>query len=79
MSAGIVQLASRSGRAIVPTAYLATNNWRFAGNWTTLIVPWPFNRVILAAADLCATGRDPRGGRRILAARAAEMEGLEQS
>ncbi|HZL88804.1 MAG TPA: hypothetical protein VFB96_10560, partial [Pirellulaceae bacterium] len=25
MSAGIVQLASRSGRAIVPTAYLATN------------------------------------------------------
>jgi lysophospholipid acyltransferase (LPLAT)-like uncharacterized protein len=49
MSLGIVQLASRTGRRIVPTAYHAERCWRFPGSWTTLVVPHPFSRVLLVA------------------------------
>lgn len=49
MSIGIVYLASRTGRAIVPTAYHVRSCWRFAGSWTTLIVPRPFTHVTLVA------------------------------
>jgi lysophospholipid acyltransferase (LPLAT)-like uncharacterized protein len=49
MSVGIVYLASRTGRAIVPTAYHATSCWKFAGSWTTLVVPRPFAHVTLVA------------------------------
>jgi lysophospholipid acyltransferase (LPLAT)-like uncharacterized protein len=49
MSVGIVYLASRTGRAIVPTAYHARSCWKFAGSWTTLVVPRPFTHVTLVA------------------------------
>lgn len=51
MSAGIVFLASRTGRAIVPTAYHAERCWRFDGSWTTLVIPKPFTRVWLFAGS----------------------------
>jgi len=47
MSAGIVYLASRTGRAIVPTAYLYDRPWRFKGSWTDLLIPRPFSKVLL--------------------------------
>jgi hypothetical protein len=49
MSLGIVQLASRTGRRIVPTAYHAERCWTFPGSWTTLVVPHPYSRVLLVA------------------------------
>jgi lysophospholipid acyltransferase (LPLAT)-like uncharacterized protein len=49
MSLGIVYLASRTGRSIVPTAYACTTCWRFRGSWTTLILPCPFSAVTLLA------------------------------
>ena len=51
MSLGIVQLASRTGRRIVPTAYHAERCWRFPGSWTTLVVPHPYSRVLLVAGQ----------------------------
>ena len=35
MSRGIVFLASRTGNAIVPTAFACSRCWRIAGSWTT--------------------------------------------
>lgn len=51
MSVGIVYLASRTGRAIIPTAYHCASCWRFAGSWTTLVIPCPFSRVLLVAGS----------------------------
>ncbi len=45
MKGGIVFLASRSGRAIIPTAFAATRCWRISGRWTDLAIPKPFTRV----------------------------------
>jgi lysophospholipid acyltransferase (LPLAT)-like uncharacterized protein len=51
MSAGIAYLASRSGRAVVPTAYACSRSWRCRGSWTDLIIPKPFARVLLLAGE----------------------------
>ena len=50
MSVGIAYLASRTGRAVVPTAYSCTRCWRVRGSWTDLLIPKPFSRVFLLAA-----------------------------
>lgn len=49
MSKGIAFLASRTGRAVVPTAYSCSRCWRFKGSWTDLIIPKPFAKVFLLA------------------------------
>jgi len=51
MSVGIAFLASRTGRAIVPTAYHCERCWRFAGSWTDLVIPKPFSRVYFLAGE----------------------------
>ncbi len=51
MSVGIVYLASRTGRAIVPTAYSCTRCWRIRGSWTDLLIPKPFSKVFLLGGD----------------------------
>ncbi len=51
MSKGIVFLASRSGRAIVPTAFSCERSWRIRGNWSDLVIPKPFSKVYLLAGD----------------------------
>ena len=51
MSVGITYLASRTGRAIVPTAYSCARCWRIRGSWTDLLIPKPFSKVFLLAAD----------------------------
>ncbi|HUE14414.1 MAG TPA: lysophospholipid acyltransferase family protein [Planctomycetaceae bacterium] len=42
---GIVFLASHSGRAIIPTAYACSHGWRIRGNWTDMMIPWPFTTI----------------------------------
>lgn len=49
MKEGIVYIASRSGRPVVPTAITAGPAWRIQGNWTDLLLPKPFGRVLLIA------------------------------
>jgi lysophospholipid acyltransferase (LPLAT)-like uncharacterized protein len=51
MSRGIVFLASRTGRAIVPTAFWSSRSWKVKGSWTDLVIPKPFAKVILVAGQ----------------------------
>lgn len=51
MSRGLIFLASRTGNAIVPTAFACSSCWRIGGRWTTLMIPRPFSRVVLLAGD----------------------------
>ena len=51
MSTGIAFLASRTGRAVVPTAYSCVRCWRIRGTWTNLIIPKPFTHVYLLAGE----------------------------
>jgi lysophospholipid acyltransferase (LPLAT)-like uncharacterized protein len=47
MSSGMVFLASRTGNAIVPTAFQCHRSWKIPGRWTDLIIPKPFTRIYL--------------------------------
>lgn len=49
MKEGIVYIASRSGRPIVPTSITADRGWSVPGSWTDLLIPKPFSRVRLIA------------------------------
>lgn len=51
MSKGIVFLASRTGRGVVPTAYSCSRCWSVGGGWTDLVIPKPFAKVFLLAGD----------------------------
>jgi lysophospholipid acyltransferase (LPLAT)-like uncharacterized protein len=51
MSRGTVFLASRSGRAVVPTAFSCERSWTIRGSWTDLVIPKPFSKVFLLAGD----------------------------
>jgi len=45
MKTGIIYLASRSGRIIIPTAYACRSAWRIRGSWTDMQLPMPFTRI----------------------------------
>ena len=45
MKTGILYLASRSGRIIIPTGYACRRAWRIPGSWTDMQLPKPFTRV----------------------------------
>ncbi|MBN1591395.1 MAG: DUF374 domain-containing protein [Pirellulales bacterium] len=47
MSVGIAFLASRTGRAVIPTASSCARCWMIPGSWTDLMVPKPFTKVFL--------------------------------
>lgn len=51
MSPGVVFLASRSGRHIVPTAFACQNAWIIPGSWTDLVIPKPFSKVYSLAGE----------------------------
>ena len=44
---GILWLAARTGRPIVPTVGVCLNAWRIKGSWTDLTIPKPFSRVLM--------------------------------
>jgi lysophospholipid acyltransferase (LPLAT)-like uncharacterized protein len=62
MSVGIVFLASRTGHAVVPTAYSCSRCWTIKGSWTELVIPKPFAKVFLLVGEPVkippALGRD---------------------
>jgi lysophospholipid acyltransferase (LPLAT)-like uncharacterized protein len=45
MKTGIVFLASHSGRGIIPTAYVCRRGWTIRGNWTDMMIPFPFTEI----------------------------------
>jgi len=51
MSMGIAFLASRTGRAVVPTAFSCVRCWKIRGSWTNLVIPKPFTRVFLLGGE----------------------------
>jgi lysophospholipid acyltransferase (LPLAT)-like uncharacterized protein len=55
---GLVFLASRTGRPIVPTAFSAERSWRVAGSWTDLMIPKPFSRVYALTGEPIVVARD---------------------
>lgn len=51
MSTGIAYLASRTGRAVVPSGFACSRYWRWKGSWSDLIIPKPFAKVVMIAGD----------------------------
>jgi lysophospholipid acyltransferase (LPLAT)-like uncharacterized protein len=45
MKTGIIYLASRSGRVIIPAAHACRRPWRIRGSWTDMQLPRPFTRI----------------------------------
>ena len=45
MKDGIIFLAAKSGRPIVPLAYRVSSCWKISGKWTDLVIPKPFSKV----------------------------------
>ena len=45
LKTGIVFLASHSGRGIIPSVYACRRGWRIQGNWTDMLLPWPFTTI----------------------------------
>jgi hypothetical protein len=45
LKAGIVFLASHSGRGIIPSVYACRRGWRIQGSWTDMLMPWPFTTI----------------------------------
>jgi lysophospholipid acyltransferase (LPLAT)-like uncharacterized protein len=55
---GVVYIAARSGRAIVPTAFAAVRCWEIPGSWTTLSIPKPFTTVYALSAPPIIVAED---------------------
>jgi lysophospholipid acyltransferase (LPLAT)-like uncharacterized protein len=58
MSTGIAFLASRTGRAVVPTACSCVRCWSVPGTWTNLIIPKPFTHVYVLTGQPIIVPRD---------------------
>jgi lysophospholipid acyltransferase (LPLAT)-like uncharacterized protein len=70
---GLIFLASRSGRAIVPTAFSSVRSWRIPGKWTDLEIPKPFTTVYaLSGAPIPAP---PDASRELLAEIQCHVQG----
>jgi lysophospholipid acyltransferase (LPLAT)-like uncharacterized protein len=44
---GILWLAAKTGRPIVPTVGVCDRAWMIKGSWTDLVIPKPFSRVLM--------------------------------
>ncbi|MBX3442598.1 MAG: lysophospholipid acyltransferase family protein [Planctomyces sp.] len=51
MKQGLAYIASRTGKPVVPTAFLCSRGWAIGTGWTDLIIPKPFCTVRVVAAD----------------------------
>lgn len=48
---GLVYLASKTGRRIVPASYACRSKWELKGNWTVMTIPKPFTTVYAVGGD----------------------------
>lgn len=58
MKDGILYIASRSERPLVPAGMAAGNAWQIRGSWTDLTIPKPFSTAILIAGTPVVVPRD---------------------
>lgn len=49
---GIVFLASHTERNIIPAAFGASRYWTIKGNWTDMVIPKPFSKVIAVGGPI---------------------------
>jgi lysophospholipid acyltransferase (LPLAT)-like uncharacterized protein len=56
ISAGIVFLASHTGRVILPTTFHCTREWVIPGSWTDLRLPQPFSSLTCISGPPIAIG-----------------------
>lgn len=49
--AGIVYLASRSGRQIIPASYTCLRSWTISGSWTDMMLPMPFTKILCLGGE----------------------------
>jgi lysophospholipid acyltransferase (LPLAT)-like uncharacterized protein len=79
VKAGILWLAAKTGRPIVPTVGVCDNAWRIKGSWTELTIPKPFSRVLMYGGEFFDVPADlDRASLPKLAEKLeAEMEQLE--
>lgn len=77
---GIVYLASRSGRKVVPTVYACARGWRFRGKWTDMLCPKPFTHIHVVLGEPVSVPPDADRTELELyrAELQAEMERLEE-
>lgn len=80
VKSGIVYLASRSGRRIIPVAHGCRRCWKIRGSWTDMIIPQPFTRVYtIGGVPLEVPANLDRAGiEKFTAQLQAEMNRLEQ-
>jgi lysophospholipid acyltransferase (LPLAT)-like uncharacterized protein len=48
---GVLYLAQKTGRPIVPVAFGAKKKWVFRGRWDEFVVPKPFNRIAMVYGE----------------------------
>jgi len=48
---GIIYLASKTGRPIVPVAMSCDRAWRIPGSWTDMLLPKPFSNVYILGGE----------------------------
>ena len=58
MKDGILYIASRSERPLVPSGMAASNAWQVRGNWTDLTIPKPFSTAVLIAGTPVVVPKD---------------------
>ncbi|MGE3314938.1 MAG: lysophospholipid acyltransferase family protein [Planctomycetaceae bacterium] len=77
---GIVFLASKSGRPIVPAVHTCKRYWKIQGSWTDMMLPMPFSPILLIGGEPMYIPKDlDRGGLEHYAQLLEkEMERLEQ-
>lgn len=51
MKPGIAFLASRTGKAVVPTAFTCRRSWSIGSGWTDLVIPRPWTTVFAIAGE----------------------------
>jgi lysophospholipid acyltransferase (LPLAT)-like uncharacterized protein len=70
---GMVFLASRSGRAVVPAGFAAVSSWRIRGNWTDLEIPKPFTTIYYLTGEPISVPAD--ASRDVVAAYESSVQG----
>lgn len=48
---GILWLAAKTGRPIVPTVGVCDRAWIISGSWTDLVIPKPFSKVLMLGGE----------------------------
>ncbi len=60
VQSGVLFVAQKTGRPIVPIAFGAKRRWVFKGRWDEFIVPKPFNQIAMVYGEPIVVGPSDR-------------------